>query len=881
VGGRPGQASVFVLLIFYCRSCTSSLFVTQVNLIYEALALRLPCALPVVPGGPFASRLDAQHARLCTLGPLSGAALASVADPALGTRAPVDAVIGCPFDAEQLDDEEVARLSALVPVQPPPLPSLQSSAPVPPSQGDVASEPFPRMPVEPNEPPAVPHASRSIPDETAEASIAREYDRFYGLAIERAGSRASSAPVIALARKWAETKTRQWALDVARLPSELVDSALQAMKLAEAPRSSSPTVSKNDAKTALPPMSALSQFLQQPPPTQTSLPSNVAGGEAQGSQPEHSYFPSSYPADDPLAAAVVAKRPDSVTSAASSASSTGSMLPAILAKQSGRPVVSVKPDLVKSSFRVLPDGSADLPSDAHSPVAAAPVPRYAHDAPVLQFEAEPLESVVPPEGPALAAVMTPAYFPADAACSLQVVETSLPITAPRESDLDRTSQLEPSENLQQLLSPPSEPPLRLATGHIRSVAGSRTLEGIASDAVSQSNVIPEKPAIAEQNGSTSAISALEDASARMKIEEELSWHRDVLLAAARHVSVSLPPVSSTFSISAQTRQIAAAQLPHGSSPAPPRVMRGSTGDSLPTAALPLHSTGLKSLALPPSAQAAVPPLPPASSKSNGIAPAGVAVQAPPPRGSFAVQLHGRIVHAGLIPEPSAALPDNAALCWSAPGAWPHALDGGVKLSDVSAVHLRVPSQNGGPLSLQLRLSPTRLPAAVQRSGGLLVVELTPADASDGAAAALRELGGRVSALHGRLLLAILSGGNSGGGTPSPHGRGFGSPVRTPEEAFSQSAAFAAAAQRLTAQVLTGTGTPAAHTSSSVAHPDPPAPPQPIEASVQVQPAAVSASGVSATGLSRTATRLLAARGVGSTGALAQILSSRNSTPLTR
>jgi hypothetical protein len=927
-----------------------------VHLLYEALALRVPCALPQVPGGPYASRRDAQYARLRIFGPNSGAAIASVADPTLGQRAPVDAVVGCPFDADRIELEGTTAYDSHAH----PVVSAQPQHPV----GSAPS-------VEPAElahmqqPRAVDKAlseasnSSSAPvstsSEAAVAAVSREFGRLYSLAIERAGSRASSAAVIDLARKWAVTKTRQWAVDVAGFTPDSVEMALLELQpdsvealvpspphiygptlpLAVPPTAqlsakselepsrrvddsepsvaaSSPTAQPEAGETAagpsayltpgdeapqfhaeaavsvdpqFPPLPAMSRVLPHtlfsgaPAVSQNReqlslrppelVPAEVGASHLLEDSSSLTLYPvSSVSNGPPLQAPTTrtfAGRRGSGVSVASTASSSGSLLPSDLQDQlrsHTRPVVVVKA-ATRHSFRVLDGDSAARSVPPHTLSASIPVPRLAQDAPIPRLGAA-----------------SPGWQDSGPNSTLELLHNSSGSTALADSAIPDAlargnEQAMPHPSLSHSVTVAPQP-----AGISDRVLSSEHLN-VQKPAVQQPVVQdePQPPAlqsdkalgsVSEQEGASHVgrVSDLKSERELMLSEEKLSWHAQVLRSALTSVPMILP-VSNLFNIAPETRSLASGQHLHAHLAAPGSVAEAERVLEPADTSHAFASTAHRlqhPLSVPVSTESR--PIPREASSISGSL-AHVSGLFPPPRGVYAAQLQGRVVHVGLVSEPTASLPANAALCWSEPGTWPR-YSGGVALSDVVAVNLRsghvegTGQRTGQPL-LQLRLSPTRLPEAVQRSNGLLIVDLTPADGSDGAVSALREFAGRVSALHGRLLLEILAGGNQEESTLMRRSGADISPVKVSSTSFADSAAMAAVTRGLAAQSLLAS---VDYTPTLQAH----RPAMKSTTSIHAP------SQLSATGLSDTAARLLAARssvtGAGS-GALAQILSSRH------
>ena len=1067
----------------------------QVHLLHDVLAARLPCALPVVPGGPFASRADAQRARARFFGDHGGAALTFVADALYGGT-PAEAVVGCPFDPA-LDTEEEATLPSggpaaaesggnirpgssftfpphAAPFPGPPVSGPAVSADASHVSAPAASDASPLEQQQQQQPPtaALDKSSR----EFAEASVAVEFARLYGLALDRAGHRASSAAVVALAHKWAEAKVRQWAADSEGIPSDVVDAALSTLRLpdaaaavqpAAAPAPPPPPTPAEDAgaiveavavKPLLPPMPSLSRgMLQRAPPASApplavappadatgvveSEPATAAEGRLStrsaafttADEPSSTAASSSVAALQAAAAREFAERRNSVLSTASA-----HLLPHVEelgSHPNRRPSVSSRPPIATGSFRVLdePAAAAARAAPAATSHAVAPVPLYvappamaAAATPEVTERVDGRRSVEPEAVVAEEArgSTLPLHAPADVPATLAAPPSAVPRSiTPAVAVVGDVSVARPptrvvgargsvvsiapaaaaaaAESLEEEQPAPSPapapaialPPRRSShvdvDGRRLSVSGERRRSiplgysgrgsVVALDArrPSTAAVAPDaaEPVPPPPLAAASAIGLLDTDSprSRMAAEEDRSWQLAVLRAAATGQALALPPSSlpssssagdgsSLFTISPETRALAASLLPPAQHPKPAAAApapvpgmaidrRASQASHAPAAAAtPLadaaadrrasnasHAAvgGISAAALravrssvialggqPADVAAPLPaPLAPPAP------PAPAAAPSPPPAGVYVLEVQGQVAHVGLIPEPSAAVPDDAVLVWCAPGAWPRR-EGSVLLSDLAAVHLRAAQGRplGSPL-LQLRLAPARLASAAQRTGGALVVEVTSPDGSD--AQPLRELASRVSATHGRILLSLMGSGaptsssgpgwspGGGGGGGGWGGSGVGSPVAT----FGNSAAVAATARRLALGARAwpaapdSAGTPvgaamgalptaAATAAGSVSATSPPhlRPTRDIStglsapAAATLQPVyALAGAGVggglgapgaasvpvsSATGLSSTALRLLAARGagggVGGTGMLAQLLSSRHS-----
>lgn len=991
------------------------------HLLYDALASHMPCALPVVPGGPFASRADAQRARVRFFGEHAGAALTYVADAIYG-GAPSEAVVGCPFDPPfEMEDYPGS-----------------SSAPVPPAASFTFpphAAPFPDAvdasaedPPAPAVGPADDHFSR----EYAEASVAVEFARLYGIAMERAGHRSSSAAVVALAQKWAESKVRQWAEEVEGIPADVVDSALRALGdrqssagLADdapsAPPPSMPAetpIAAPPPSSRPPPMPSLSQMMQSappPPPPQSRAtavaPDSGSVGAVEPGNPNPATVdgpPPPLPARPPsrssaalqtAAAREFAERRNSVRSTTSVASAH--LLPHV--EDPHRPplhplghsgaVVPQAARLAAGSFRVLDEPAlssaawAAMRADSVRAIAPVPVHVAPGAAPALpppegaieagiqqadsverggaveeakaaeaaapepdrQVTAEPLLSApisepaptpapaapsrassrLEHEGSAVAATSAQPEPPAAASSSrgpTPVAVSRLPTPITDESSAPAAGEHDAPSVVAARRGSSVVPPAAPAPAPLVPPPPPRSTSAVPSEA-RRGSAAPEPVRPIAANTAEASEPRPDDPRALLAAEEERSWQLAVLRAARASEPLALPANTALFAISPETRALAAALFPQQ-----PEGGRRQSGSAAPVAgaisAAALRAVrssvvalgGGATLAPAPTVTAAAPfPVPPP-------APPG-----PPPRGVYALEVQGRPSHVGLVAEPSAAIADDAALVWSVPGAWPRR-DGCVLLSDVATVHLKggavAQGGGGGPPAqravLQLRLSARALASAAQRTGGMLVVELAPLDASDAAIAGLRELAGRVSSSHGRIQLSILG---SGGSPGSP-----GSPIAA---TFSNSAAVAATARRLASQVLVTRDWPPS--SFDAPAPPPATPPQPaavsalrapppLSAPVEEQrsaaPAVVPAAGpgggvwpgsgagfagsqpppapapahapaapvpasappapppMSATGLSSTALRLLAARGagggVGGTGMLAQLLSTRHS-----
>jgi hypothetical protein len=91
-------------------------------------------------------------------------------------------------------------------------------------------------------------------------------------------------------------------------------------------------------------------------------------------------------------------------------------------------------------------------------------------------------------------------------------------------------------------------------------------------------------------------------------------------------------------------------------------------------------------------------------------------------------------------------------------------EGSICLSELSGVTLRVDATGGTGLPLLvMRVAPSQLQAAAKKCGGMVSIEVLPADASESARKALRAFGSDVSSVFATMQLAAMSAGGGAGG----------------------------------------------------------------------------------------------------------------------